>query len=161
MVVTRRQASLQQQSPDSGRTSGQSQQTESAENGIFASHSLHLSSKPANGEAIANRDRSKIHTPTAVYFMILVFIVITITTVPRPFQPTHHEEPTIRHVFFYGWLTAISTGLGVVPFMCMPNGIAPYWVGISNGRSIRHFELKEMGDWTRDTLSASGGCLGS
>jgi hypothetical protein len=53
---------------------------------------------------------------------------------PHPLHP--ENEPTAQHVFYYGWLTAISTGLGVVPLLFAPN-LASYWVGVSNGRSER------------------------
>lgn len=33
--------------------------------------------------------------------------------------------------FYYGWLTAISTGFGAIPLAFAPN-LAAYWVGISN-----------------------------
>ena len=39
---------------------------------------------------------------------------------------------TVAQVWYYGWLTAISTGLGVLPFYFIekPN---KYCIGISNG----------------------------
>jgi hypothetical protein len=75
-------------------------------------------------------------TPTWVYGALISFAVITYVTMPNPLQPHHGEEPSIQHVFYYGWLTAISTGLGAIPLMFAPN-LASYWVGISNGR-YRH-----------------------
>lgn len=68
-------------------------------------------------------------TPAWAYITLVLLAVVTYVTVPTPFQP--HGEPTINHVFFYGWLTAISTGFGVLPFLFFPN-VASYWVGISN-----------------------------
>jgi hypothetical protein len=29
----------------------------------------------------------------------------------------HPSQPTLSHVWYYGWVTAVSTGLGVVPLM--------------------------------------------
>jgi len=62
---------------------------------------------------------------------IVALAVITYVTMPIPLQPLRGEEPSMQHVFYYGWLTAISTGLGVFPLIFVPN-LAPYWVGISN-----------------------------
>lgn len=50
-------------------------------------------------------------------------------------DPLHAEgEPSLKHVFYYGWLTAISTGFGIVPLIFAPN-LASYWVGVSNGKA--------------------------
>lgn len=69
-------------------------------------------------------------TPAWAYICLVLMAAVTYVTVPSPFQP--HGEPTLNHVFFYGWLTALSTGLGVLPFLFLPD-VASYWVGISNG----------------------------
>ena len=71
-------------------------------------------------------------THPSVMGTLVGFLVFTYLSMPDPLQPHHGEEPSIHHVFYYGWLTALSTGLGVVPLMFAPN-LAPYWVGISNG----------------------------
>lgn len=115
MVVTRRQASAA------------AQNAERAENGAAGS-----SEKTANGGAANSRTQT---TPLWVYLLLTLIAIVTVVMFPRPFQP--HGQPTLKHVFFYGWLTAISTGLGVVPFFCLP-AVASYWVGVSNGES-RHF----------------------
>jgi hypothetical protein len=67
-----------------------------------------------------------------VYFALATFAFISYVTMPNPLQPHHGEEPSIQHVFYYGWLTAISTGLGAIPLVFAPN-LASFWVGISNG----------------------------
>lgn len=111
MVVTRRQqAQQQQQSPPV-----------QAENGQIG-----------NGSSSSPKKTTKTVTPLWVYLLLLAFALLTVLSYPRPFQP--HGTPTIKHVFFYGWMTAISTGLGVLPFAFLPN-VATYWVGVSNGTS--------------------------
>ena len=72
-------------------------------------------------------------TPLWVYALLVLFAVITFVTYPVPFQP--HGDPKLKHVFFYGWMTAISTGCGVLPFMVLPD-VPKFWVGISNGTSF-------------------------
>lgn len=75
--------------------------------------------------------KSDAQTPLWAFALLAVFAVISFTTYPVPFQP--HGEPTLKHVFFYGWMTAISTGCGVLPFMVLPE-VPKFWVGISNGK---------------------------
>jgi len=66
-----------------------------------------------------------------VYGALVLFAVLSYVAMPDPLQPPHGESPSIQHVFYYGWLTAISTGLGAIPLVFTPN-LASYWVGISN-----------------------------
>lgn len=70
-------------------------------------------------------------TPSWVYLALLSIAVISYVALPDPLQPHYGESPTIRHVFYYGWLTAVSTGLGAIPLALAPN-LSSYWVGISN-----------------------------
>mmetsp|Transcript_8236 Transcript_8236/g.19871 ORF Transcript_8236/g.19871 Transcript_8236/m.19871 type:complete len:308 (-) Transcript_8236:83-1006(-) len=70
-------------------------------------------------------------TETWVYFALIICAAITYYGIPTPLQPPHGEEPSIHHVFYYGWLTAVSTGIGAIPLAFAPN-LASYWVGISN-----------------------------
>jgi hypothetical protein len=87
----------------------------------------------ANGKEKKIRPKNKTAEPTErwVYFVLIAFVIVTIVACPRPFVP--HGTPSIQHVFFYGWLTAVSTGLGVFPFIFL-KGVDTYWVGISNGK---------------------------
>lgn len=48
------------------------------------------------------------------WFVILIIIFITIFTCPSQFKIL---KVTLIHVWYYGWITAISTGLGAVPFI--------------------------------------------
>lgn len=75
--------------------------------------------------------RTRHPTPTWAYVTLLAIIVISYIALPNPLQPHHGEEPSIQHVFYYGWLTAVSTGLGAVPLVFAPD-LSAYWVGISN-----------------------------
>ncbi|KAL7580084.1 hypothetical protein ACA910_012848 [Epithemia clementina (nom. ined.)] len=68
-------------------------------------------------------------TPAWAYCVLVLLAIVTLLTIPTPFQA--QGEPTIAHVFYYGWLTALSTGAGVLPFLFLPK-VATYWVGVSN-----------------------------
>jgi len=132
MVVTRRQAAQQQsQQPDAKEPgTGNGPVT----NGVSSSAAAAAYDVDEDGHVVAANWKAVKHEPTPfwVYVVLLVFAIVTVVTRPEPFHPPHGTEPTIQHVFFYGWLTAISTGLGVVPFVFLPR-VATYWVGISNG----------------------------
>lgn len=87
----------------------------------------------SNGKEKKVRPKNKATQPTErwVYLVLIGFVILTVVACPQPFVP--HGKPSIQHVFFYGWLTAVSTGLGVFPFILL-KGVDTYWVGISNGK---------------------------
>lgn len=63
------------------------------------------------------------------FSLLLIVILISICTCPSKLvTPT----VTLQQVWYYGWITAISTGLGAIPFFFItePN---KYWIGVSNG----------------------------
>ena len=66
------------------------------------------------------------NTVNIVLFAIL--LSLTILTMPHPLQT---PNPTTWHVWYYGWISAVSTGLGAVPFFwwSQPSG---RWLGLSN-----------------------------
>jgi hypothetical protein len=118
MVLTRRQA----QQADHARING----TRNCDDGVQQVEAAVAPKQNGNRE---------IKTPVWVWVLLAVFAAVTLATVPEPFHPPHGEAPSIRHVFYYGWLTAISTGLGALPFLLFPD-VATYWVGISNGTLV-------------------------
>lgn len=66
-----------------------------------------------------------------VWASIVLFAVISYVAMPEHLSPEKGQSPTRQHVFYYGWLTAVSTGLGALPLAFAPN-LAAYWVGLSN-----------------------------
>jgi hypothetical protein len=92
-----------------------------------------------NGKA-ASKVNVKKKTSTFVIGALIALAAITYLTIPDPLQPLHGEAPTIQHVFYYGWLTAISTGLGVLPLIFAPN-LGDFWVGISNGEFLLECDI--------------------
>lgn len=87
-----------------------------------------------NGADYDNDKKHKIRPQNSkyCYLALIVLAVISLTTIPSPFQPV--GEPSLWHVWYYGWITALSTGLGVLPLVFAPD-LDSYWVGISNGES--------------------------
>jgi hypothetical protein len=79
--------------------------------------------------------RPKTGVPTILAAIAL--LIISVVTIPSPFQPV--GKPTLLHVWYYGWITALSTGLGVLPLVFAPE-LDSYWVGVSNGefRTVLH-----------------------
>lgn len=60
----------------------------------------------------------------------VVVALISYFTLPDSLQPV--GRPTLQHVWYYGWISALSTGLGVVPLIFAPD-LDKFWVGVSNG----------------------------
>lgn len=79
-----------------------------------------------------NKEKLKMHessTDFTAYFLVLLIIAISILTYPENWE----SKVEIQHVWYYGWITAIATGAGVIPFFFLtdPN---KFWMGISNGK---------------------------
>ena len=89
-------------------------------------------------------------TSTWVYLLLLLIAVISVVTIPHPFHPPHNEPPSYQHVFYYGWLTALSTGMGVLPFLFLPQ-VPSFWIGVSNGT----FRNSHSDTATKSSLSRS------
>lgn len=70
-----------------------------------------------------------VSTPAWAIFALGGLVLLSYLTLPVPFQPV--GDPTLLHVWYYGWITAMSTGLGVLPLVLVPD-FDKFWVGISN-----------------------------
>eukprot|EP00934_Nitzschia_sp_Nitz4_P001987 Nitzschia sp. Nitz4//scaffold182_size44100//17418//18465//NITZ4_007252-RA/size44100-augustus-gene-0.20-mRNA-1//1//CDS//3329539559//1987//frame0 len=94
---------------------------------------------PLESTNTASDDKNEVSTPprkthsTPVWVVVAFVAILAITAfaIPKPLQPHHGESPSIHHVFYYGWLTAVSTGLGALPLSIVPN-LPSYYVGVSN-----------------------------
>ena len=71
-----------------------------------------------------NRIRPK--TDYAGYALLL--LTIGITVVSHWYRTNSTGKATVAEVWYYGWLTAISTGLGVIPFYFV-NEPNKFWEG--------------------------------
>jgi ZIP family zinc transporter len=65
------------------------------------------------------------------YGILLLLAFITYATYPGSTLGNKGLDPTIHTVFYYGWISAISTGFGVLP-LCFVREMKEYWVGVSN-----------------------------
>ena len=65
-----------------------------------------------------------------VHACVALFVVGIITYLTTPANLTA-REPTPLHVWYYGWITALSTGLGAVPLL-MWSKPSDFWLGASN-----------------------------
>lgn len=65
------------------------------------------------------------------YVVIAVLAFITYAAYPENTWGNKALEPTIHTVFYYGWISAISTGFGVMP-LCFVREMKDYWIGVSN-----------------------------
>mmetsp|Transcript_4307 Transcript_4307/g.10398 ORF Transcript_4307/g.10398 Transcript_4307/m.10398 type:complete len:322 (+) Transcript_4307:555-1520(+) len=79
----------------------------------------------------SGKRKGRTQTSPWVWACLALFALITFAAMPDPLQPPHGQAPSVQHVFYYGWLTAIFTGLGAIPLAFAPN-LAAYWVGLSN-----------------------------
>lgn len=74
----------------------------------------------------------------------LLFIIISITIFGLPLLNNNNNNSSsgesniplsIYTIWYYGWITAVCTGLGVIPFFFV-NQPNKHWMGISNGKEI-------------------------
>jgi zinc transporter ZupT len=61
---------------------------------------------------------------------VISMALITFFSRPNTLTPVG-GTPTIAHVFYYGWVAALSTGLGALPLVFMGT-VKDHWLGISN-----------------------------
>jgi len=80
--------------------------------------------KPSSPMAVAlNR------IPKAEVTATILIALISYFTFPQPLHPV--GRPTALHVWYFGWISALSTGLGVLPLM-FTHDLDSYWVGATN-----------------------------
>ena len=62
---------------------------------------------------------------------VCVCAMITITYCTMPSKLVVQEKPTVQHVWFYGWVAAITTGLGALPVLWFTQP-SDFWVSVSS-----------------------------
>lgn len=73
---------------------------------------------------------TKPKTPMVTIASLVLIVLITLFTYPDTLQPV--GRPTLNHVWYFGWISALSTGLGVLPLIFSPT-LDSWWIGVTNG----------------------------
>jgi hypothetical protein len=84
-------------------------------------------------QSIAAKRAKKKPVKTAQIDYVALFLIVLVILISIFTMPVDWSVVRAQHVWYYGWITAVSTGVGVLPFFFFsePN---KYWMGISNGR---------------------------
>ena len=93
----------------------------------------HLLKEATNGDSKTKENEANESQLSQMisYGIILLLAFITYATYPGNTLGNKGLDPTIHTVFYYGWISAISTGFGVLP-LCFVREMKEYWVGVSN-----------------------------
>jgi len=86
-----------------------------------------------NGDHVVSTKSEAVGRPRTSNHAIgiaLLVVIVSYVTLPETLQPV--GKPTVQHVWYFGWISALSTGLGVIPLAFAPN-LNTFWVGVSNG----------------------------
>ena len=75
-------------------------------------------------------------TPMVTIVSLVLIVLITLFTYPDTLQPV--GRPTLNHVWYFGWISALSTGLGVLPLIFSPT-LDSWWIGVTNGELVVWF----------------------
>mmetsp|Transcript_6855 Transcript_6855/g.12901 ORF Transcript_6855/g.12901 Transcript_6855/m.12901 type:complete len:385 (+) Transcript_6855:446-1600(+) len=70
-----------------------------------------------------------VETPILTTVSLILIALISYFTYPDSLQPV--GRPTLNHVWYFGWISALSTGLGVLPLIFSPR-LDTWWVGVTN-----------------------------
>jgi ZIP family zinc transporter len=71
----------------------------------------------------------KPQTSTMTIIWCIIIAAISVFTYPESLQPI--GRPTLNHVWYFGWISALSTGLGVLPLVFSPD-LDTYYIGVTN-----------------------------
>jgi len=86
-------------------------------------------SLPPKNKTENNEKARKIQKNNLSFYLCLVIIAISWFTLPDSLNSS--DRPTVEHVWYFGWISALSTALGVFPVVFFPN-LHSYWIGVTN-----------------------------
>jgi len=86
------------------------------------------SEKAAAPISPSKSDNTPARTPKRAIALAIIILILSVYTCPETMQPS---KPSVEHVFYYGWISALSTGLGVLPLVVAPE-LDKFWIGVSN-----------------------------
>jgi hypothetical protein len=84
--------------------------------------------KGGNDQPILEEESAS--TSTTTILLSVLIVAISYFTYPENLQP--FGRPDVGHVWYFGWISALSTGLGVLPLIISPE-LNSYWIGVTNG----------------------------
>jgi len=90
----------------------------------------------SSNDTIKKNTKSKSSNPPIAWIDIIFFVILlllSIFTYPSNFLSGNIEHVPISFVWYYGWITAVSTGLGALPFIFFKEP-TKFWLGVSNGK---------------------------
>lgn len=116
MLETRAQRTARE-TPKKGRAAPQSEPNSKANSSVV------------NGNISGKSKYEGTATPNLAILGAVVIALISYFTFPESLQPV--GRPTLQHVWYFGWISALSTGLGVLPCV-FTNNFDSFWVGVSN-----------------------------
>lgn len=129
------QSSQKEASPNGDTTTTKNEHHDWHESTILTQHKHGRSSSIATTPSIINADADEIrHHPPQQYIAkaaLVCLLAVSYLTLPTPLQPEADTRPSVLHVWYYGWITAVSTGLGVLPLVFVPD-LDKFWIGVSN-----------------------------
>jgi hypothetical protein len=127
MVETRSQRKVNEE-PAATETATATDNSSTNSNTNFTTGALQ---ETDNSNSAQQESESKTPLVTIVSFAIIA--LISYFTYPDTLQPV--GRPTLNHVWYFGWISALSTGLGVLPLIFSPK-LDSYWIGVTNGKKI-------------------------
>ena len=149
MVVTRNQAKARDGHPSSCSQNAGGGGDDNISNAKITStneRSRGGGSGKVNGETRINTkeeeetkedvDDESMHSERRSRAILVMLLIITIVLHPKcswfdGSASSSNGRPTLHTVFYYGWISAVSTGLGVLP-LCFVSEMKDYWIGVSN-----------------------------
>lgn len=111
------------------------QSPNSKQNGVAPKKGKDQSNNSTSSEIIKKKQSSQTEVKKTSeidylsWFLLASVALITIYTYPTDCWTV--EKVSVHHVFYYGWITAVSTGVGSLPFFFL-NDPNKYWMGVSN-----------------------------
>jgi hypothetical protein len=81
----------------------------------------------------AKRSKKKSKNPNGTIDFVSIFLSLLVVLISVFTLPLDWSIVSTQHVWYYGWITAVSTGVGVLPFFFFSEP-DKFWMGISNGK---------------------------
>lgn len=127
MVETRSQRKAkeagQAASPENGTTNGHGEQD-----------TMNKSNQAETAAGVEKAHSDPVRTPKRSKILFMIMLIISyVMFPPGGLYVEDNSAITWMHVWYYGWITAVSTGLGVLPLVFVRDGeLDTFYIGVSN-----------------------------